>query len=164
MALTVMDRFRPYRKVGGGSIPSLEVHCAGATTWSKGALIVHDTAGYAEAAADAPAIETVLGIAMHAVVADETTGLIVPALPGITFWGRIATGATGTTTDTAVGDRYKAADTGYDFYLGAVDVYFLNQAATATPSAVVINFIDPIGTAFGAVEWVFGSSAFNAVI
>jgi hypothetical protein len=164
MALTVMDRFRPYRNLGGGGMPSLEVHCEAATTWSQGALIIHDAAGYADAAADAPAPAVILGVALHAVVADETTGLIVPALPGVTFWGRLATGATGTTVVSAVEDRYVSGDAAaYDIYLGAVDVYFLNEAATANPQAVILNFIDVIGTAFGAVEWTFASSAFNAV-
>ena len=163
MALTVMDRFRPLRKLGGGGIPSLEVHCEAATVWSKGALICHDAGGYAIPAADAPAIATILGIALYPNVAGQTSGLIVPALPGITFWGRVATGGTGTTAPTAVLDRYLAADAGYDIYLGAVDVYFINEAATATPSVVILNFIDPVTTAFCAVEWTFGSSAFNAV-
>ena len=163
MALTVMDRFRPLRNLWGGEMPTLEVHCEAATTWSQGALIISDT-GYAIQAADAPAPAVILGIARHPVVADETTGLIIPALPGITFWGRLATGATGTTVVSAVEDRYVSGDAAaYDIYLGAVDVYFLNEAATANPQAVIINFIDPIGTAFGAVEWTFGSSAFNAV-
>jgi len=163
MALTVMDRFRPLRYLGGGGIPSLEVTCESATTWSQGALIVH-AGGYAVAGADAPLPATILGIALEPNVAGDTERLIVPALPGVTFWGRIATGATGTTTDSAVADRYVSGDAaGYDIYLGAVDVYFLNQAATADPQAVIINFIDPLGTAFGAVEWTFASSAFNAV-
>jgi hypothetical protein len=162
MALTVMDRFRPLRYLGSGGIPTLEVACETAETWSKGALVV-TTGGYAVAGGDAPAINTILGIALEPVVAGELTGLIVPALPGVTFWGRVATGATGTTAPTAVLDRYLAADAGYDIYLGAVDVYFINEAATATPSVVILNFIDPVTTAFCAVEWTFGSSAFNAV-
>jgi hypothetical protein len=162
MALTVMDRFRPLRYLGSGGIPTLEVHCESATTWSKGALIISET-GYAVAAADAPAPAVILGVASHAVVDGETTGLIIPALPGVTFWGRVATGATGTTAPTAVLDRYLAGAGGYDIYLGAVDVYFINEAATATPSAVILNFIDPVTTAFCAVEWTFGSSAFNAI-
>jgi len=163
MALTVMDRFRPLRNLWGGEMPTLEVHCESATTWSKGALVV-SAGGYAVAGADAPAVATILGIALEPNVAGNTDRLIVPALPGITFWGRLATGATGTTVASAVEDRYVSGDAAaYDIYLGAVDVYFLNEAATANPQAVIINFIDPIGTAFGAVEWTFGSSAFNAV-
>ena len=163
MALTVMDRFRPLRYLGSGGIPTLEVVKATATTWSKGALIVSET-GLAIQAADSPVPTTILGIAAEPAVDGVLSALIIPALPGITFWGRMGTGGTGATYPTAIADRYLSGAGGYDIARGAVGVYYIDEGLTIAPQAVILNFIDTMGTAWGAVEWTFASSAFNSVV
>jgi hypothetical protein len=161
MALTALDYFKPYRCLGGGTMPTLEVVKATATTWNKGDVIV-GTTGLAVAATDEPAIETVLGVAVEAAVSGPLTGLIVPALPNITFWGRIATGDAGATADLAEAHRY-VSGTAAGFEISYDTVPYINVGETTEAQVMIINFIDAIGTAWGAVEFVFTCSAFNAV-
>ena len=163
MALTIMDRLRPLRYLGSGGIPTLEVVKATGVTWPKGALVVSNT-GLAVQAADSPVPTTILGIAAEPAVTGVLSALIIPALPGITFWGRMGTGGDGDTYDTAIADRYLSGAGGYDICLGALDMYYIDEGLTVAPQAVILNFIDPMGTAWGAVEWTFASSAFNSIV
>jgi len=144
-------------------MPTFEVVKASATTWSKGGIVVSNT-GLAVEGADDPLIATILGVAVEDAVDGKTGALICPALPYVTFWGRIATGDTCTTADTAVTQRYVSGEgAGFDISLDATGVFVINVGDTANAPVMIINFIDAIGTAWGAVEFVFVSSAFNAV-
>ena len=165
MALTALDYFKPLRNLGGGCIPTIEVVKATGTTWSQGDVVVSNT-GLAVRGADDPAIATILGVALEDAVSGKLSALIVPALPNITFWGRIGTGDTGTTVDSAVAQRYVSGEAaGFDISLEGVtaDVFFINVGDTANAPVMIINFIDDLATAWGAVEFVFVSSAFNSV-
>ena len=161
MALTAADGFRPLRKLGGGAPPTLEVTKASGTTWSKGDLVVSDT-GLAVQGGDEDAVETVLGVALEDAEDGNTTELICPALPGVVFWGRIATGDAGATADTAVAHRY-VSGTGAGFEISYNTVPYINVGETTESIVMIINFIDAVGTAWGAVEFVFTNSSFNSV-
>ena len=162
MALTALDYFKPLRNLGGGCIPTLEVVKATGTTWDKGNVIVHNT-GLAVAGADEPAVETVLGVALEAAVAGSLRALIAPALPNVTFWGRIATGDAAATADTAVAQRYvSGTGAGFEISYGTY-VHYINVGETTEAQVMILNFIDDLATAWGAVEFVFTCSAFNAV-
>lgn len=162
MALTALDFIRPVRMLGGGETPSLSIVKASATTWSRGDLIV-GTSGLAVEGADDHAVATILGIALEDAVDGKTSALICPALPNVVFWARCATGDSGATVNTAVTDRYTSG-TSAGFELSTDDtVWYINLGETTTSAAMIINFIDAIGTAWGAVEFVFTNSAFNSV-
>ena len=162
MALTALDYFKPLRNLGGGCIPTFEVVKASATTWDKGNVIV-GTTGLAVAATDEPAVETVLGVALEAAVDGSTRALIAPALPNVTFWGRVATGDAAATSDSAVANRYlSGTGAGFEISYGTY-VHYINQGETTEAQVMIINLIDDAATAWGAVEFVFTCSAFNAV-
>jgi hypothetical protein len=156
MAITAKDYFRPSRMIGGGNVPLLRVYKESAITWSKGDVVVA-ASGYAVLGADHPTVETVLGVAAHAVVSGELSGLIYPALPNVVFKGRIAADHAGVTTDLAATNRY----THYDVAIGADTAWLIDIGSHAGTSVTVIDFIDAIGTAWGWVEFVFQSSLFN---
>lgn len=159
MALVASDYIKPLRHLGGGCIPTITVNKT-AVAWSQGDIIVQNTAGYAARGADDPATATILGVALGDATAAATTAEIVPALPGVTFWGRIAGDDAGGTADSAAANRYVA----YDLSLCDVsDVFFVNTGDVANVPVVIINLIDVAGTAWGAVEFVFAGSAFNSV-
>jgi hypothetical protein len=163
MALAAIDYIKPLRHLGGGCIPTITVNKT-AVAWSQGDIVVHNAAGYAAVGADDPATATILGVALHDATAVSTTAEICPALPGVTFWGRIATGDTCTTIDTAVTQRYVSGDAaGFDLSLDATGVFVINVGDTTNAPVMILNFIEAIGTAWGAVEFVFVSSAFNSV-
>ena len=161
MALTALDYFKPLRNLGSGPTPTFEVVKASATTWSKGDIVVSAT-GLAVVGADDPAIATILGVAVEDAVDGKTGALICPALPYVTFWGRIATADAGATADTAVAQRYVSGE-GAGFDISLATVFYINVGDTANAPVMIINFIDAVGTAWGAVEFVFVSSAFNSV-
>ena len=161
MALTANDYIRPLRNLGGGSIPTLDVVKATGTTWSKGDIVVA-ASGLAVKGADDLTAVSVLGVALEDAVSGKLSARIVPALPGITFWCRLGGDDAGATTNSADTQRYvSGAGAGFEFSLATV--FFLNVADTGTPCAMIINLIDAAGTAWGAVEFVFCNSAFNAV-
>jgi hypothetical protein len=166
MALAAVDYIKPLRHLGGGCIPTITVNKT-AVAWNQGDIIVHNAAGYAARGADDPTVATVLGVALGDATAASTTAEIVPALPGVTFWARIAADDAGATQASAVTQRYLSSATataGYEFSLGDVsDVFFINIGESTTPCVMIINLIDPAGTAWGAVEFVFTASAFNAI-
>jgi hypothetical protein len=161
MALTALDYFKPLRNLGGGCIPTLEVVKATGVTWSKGDLIVSNT-GLAVVGADDAAVATILGIALEDAVTGSLRALIAPALPNVTFWARLGGDDAGATTDSAAAQRY-VSGTGAGFEIDLATVFYINVGSTTISPVMIINFIDDIGTAWGAVEFVFASSAFNAV-
>jgi hypothetical protein len=161
MALTALDYMRPKRCLGGGATPTFAVNKEAATTWSKGDLVVTNT-GYAVRGGDTAAIITILGVALEAAVADTTTALICPALPHVVFECRVATGAAGATVDTAVTQRYlSGGGSGHEIELATV--FYINPADNTVSPVMIIDLVDVAGTAWGRVDFVFTSSAFNAV-
>ena len=165
MALTGLDYIKPLRNLGGGCIPTLAVTKATGVTWSKGDIVVADT-GLAVRGADDLTAVSVLGVALEDAVAGPLFGLIVPALPGITFSCHIAADDAGGTDDLDYTTQryFSGATKAFEFSLcDAGDVFFLNTSDTGTPCAMIINNIDANGTAWGEVEFVFTNSAFSAV-
>jgi hypothetical protein len=156
MALTAGDYIRPLRNLNDGVIPLITVSKEATTTWSKGTIIVASS-GYAVAAATGAEANTVLGVAAHDAVEGKTEALIYPALPNISFWGRIALSA-GATVDSAVTHRYVATGWGVGYYADA-GICFVNVEDTTTGVVQIVNLIDPAGTEWGAVEFVFKASA-----
>jgi hypothetical protein len=159
MALVANDYFRAVRMIGGGTVPTMEVTKATATTWVRGAIIIATT-GLAVEAADGPTTGTILGVAAAAATNGPTTALIYPALPNVVFQGRLGTGDTGTTLDSAAAYRYVK---GYGVSLDASTTWYINVADTTDDAVMVIGEVDAIGTAWGKVEFVFIDSVFNAV-
>ena len=144
MALTALDYFKPLRNLGGGCIPTLEVVKATGTTWDKGNVIVHNT-GLAVAGADEPAVETVLGVALEAAVAGSLRALIAPALPNVTFWGRIATGDAAATADTAVAQRYvSGTGAGFEISYGTY-VQYINVGETTSDMKFTLQTVRCVG-------------------
>ena len=162
MALTALDYIKPLRNLGGGCIPTLEVHKASASTWSKGDIVVA-AAGLAVVGADDLTAVSVLGVALEDAVDGNTTALIVPALPGVTFSCRLAADDAGATVDSALATQRYFSGAGAAFEFSLATVFFLNTSDTGTPCAMIINMLEDEGTAWGLVEFVFTNSAFNAV-
>lgn len=162
MALTALDYVRPLRNLGGGCIPTFEVVKATGVTWSKGDIIVA-AAGLAVKGADDLTAVSVLGVALEDAVSGKLGALIAPALPGITFQCCIAADDAGATDDIDFATQRYFSGAGAAFEFSLQTVFFLNTSDTGTPSAMIINTIDPDGTAWGRVEFVFTNSAFNAV-
>lgn len=158
MALIAGDYFKPLRKIGGGTTPTLMVTKESATTWEKGAIII-GTSGYAVEAADGPTTGTILGVALADAVNGETTAPICPALPDIIFTGRIATGDTGGDYTSLVTNRYIR----YGISLDSSGAWYINAADTTDLAVMVTEFVDAIGTNLAQVEFVFVDSKFNAI-
>jgi len=161
MALTALDYIRPKRCLGGGATPTFEVKKEAASTWSKGDLVVTN-GGYAVIGGDTAAIITILGIALEDAVANTTSALICPALPHVVFECRVGGDAAGATTDTAVTQRYlSGGGSGHEMELATV--FYINVAENTVSPVMIIDLVDVAGTAWGRVDFVFTSSAFNAV-
>jgi hypothetical protein len=161
MALTALDYMRPARCLGGGATPVFEVIKASATTWSKGDLVVSAT-GLAIQGGDEDAVATILGVALEDAANGYTTALICPALPHVVFSGNIATGDVGATADSAVTQRYLSGTTaGYEVSYATVP--YINVGESTVSPVMILDLVDAAATAWGVVEFVFVSSAFNAV-
>lgn len=158
MALAATDYLRPNRTIGPGPIPQWPVVKASATTWDEGDVIIA-TSGLAVEAADGPTTGTILGVAVEDAVNGNTTALICPALPNVVFTGRIATGDTGGTVNSAVTHRYVR----YGLSLDATGTWYINVGDTSDLAVMIINLVDAAGTAWGEVEFVFVDSLFNAI-
>ena len=159
MALVANDYFRPVRMLGGGETPLWTVTKASATTWVAGAVIIATT-GLAVEGADGPTTGTILGVAVGPATNGPTSAIICPALPNVIFQGRVGTGDTGTTIDSAAAYRYVK---GYGVSLDATTTWYINVADTTDDAVMIIGEVDAIGTAWGKVEFVFIDSVFNAV-
>jgi hypothetical protein len=162
MALTALDYIKPLRNLGGGCIPTFQVEKAAATTWNKGDIVIA-AAGLAVKGADDLTAVSVLGVALEDAANGYTTALIVPALPGVTFWCRLAGDDAGITIDSALATQRYFSGAGAAFEFSLATVFFLNTTDTGTPCAMIINMLEDEGTAWGSVEFVFTNSAFNAV-
>lgn len=158
MALVAADYFHPVRMLGGGSIPTMEVTKASATTWVRGAVIIA-TSGLAVEAADGPTTGTILGVAAEAAVNGNTTQLIYPALPNLVFRGRVATGDSGATYSSAVADRYDR----FGVSLDATTTWYINDNDQTDLAVLITDLVDAAATAWGEVEFVFCDSVFNAI-
>lgn len=158
MALTAKDFIRPVRMLDGTPIPLLEVTKESATTWVRGAIIIA-TSGYAVEASDGPTTGTILGVAAEDAISGNLTALIHPALPQLVFTGRIATGDTGGTVNLAATNRYIR----YGLSLDSTTTWYVNVADTTDLAALVLDLVDPIGTAWGRVNFTFCDSKFNAI-
>jgi hypothetical protein len=161
MALTTKDGFRAVRMIGGGTVPTFKVVKATGTTWSKGEVVVH-ASGLATGCTDEPGVATVLGVAAEDAISGKLTALIWPALPNIVFWGRVATGDSGATAPTAEANRYLSG-TGAGYEISYDTVHYINLGENTTSQVMITDFIDTVGTAWGAVEFVFTASAFNSL-
>ena len=158
MALVIGDCIKAVKMLGGGTVPMMAVTKASSTTWKKGAIIIA-TSGLAVEGADDPTTGTILGVAAEDAVADTTVALIFPALPNAVFSARIATGDTGGDYTSLVTNRYLR----YGISLDASGAWYINAANTTNLAALVLEFVDPIGTDLGLVNFSFCDSLFNAI-
>lgn len=162
MALLASKRFRAVRSLmGGGSLPTMQVTKASGVTWPDGAIIIATT-NLAVEAADNVATDVILGVAIGEEASSNTNtkALITPALPGIVFRGQIATSTAGATFDTATTHRYTAGTSAYDLAEDN-DIWYIDIATSNDDLVVIIDFVDPVGTAWGEVEFVFINSIWN---
>lgn len=163
MALLASETFRAVRTMTKGtSLPTMRVTKTSGDTWPKGAIIIEDTNLAVEAANSTADTGTVLGVAIHeeATGNSNTSALITPALPGIVFQGQIGTGTSGGTVVTATTHRYTAGGSAYDLATNN-DIWYINVGAASDNNVVIIDFVDPVGTAWGVVEFVFIDSMWN---
>ncbi len=160
MALTANDYFKPAETVGLGATNLMQVTKASATTWDAGAVII-GTSGLAVEAADGPTTGTILGVAVGAAVAGETTATIAPATPGAVFTGRIGAGDTGGDYTSLIGNRYTRF--GISLEATTSNVWYINSSDTTDLAVMVLEFVDAIGTNLAKVKFTFIDSAFNAI-
>ena len=157
MALTVNDHIKPIGMLNGTPFPVMQVTKASATTWKKGAIIIY-TNGLAVEAADGPTTGTIVGVALAAAVNGETTALVVPALPGVVFSGRLATGDTGGDYTSLVTDRMSRYGISLE---GTSGTWYINQGDTTDYAVLILEFIDAIGTNLALVKFTFCDSVFG---
>lgn len=158
MALVAYDYIKPVGLLGGGTMPMMEVTKASGTTWREGAVIIA-TSGLAVEAADGPTTGTILGVAASAAVSGELVASIYPALPNCVFKARIATGDAGGDYTSLVTNRYVRY--GLSLEAATANVWYINAADTTDVAALVLEFIDAIGTNLALVKFVFIDSLFN---
>ena len=158
MALAANDHFKPIGMLNGTPFPIMKVTKASATTWNKGDIIIA-TSGLAVVATDGPTTGTILGVALNDAVDGETEKEICPALPGVVFSGRIATGDAGGDYTSLITNRYVR----YGISLDASGAWYINAADTTDLAALVLEFIDAIGTNLAKVKFTFCDSIFNAI-
>ncbi len=161
MALLASKRFRAVRTLEGGRLPTMMVTKASGVTWPDGAIIIATT-NLAVEAADGVEPDVIMGVALGEEKTSNTNlqALITPALPGIVFQGQIATGASGATVVTATTQRYTAGSSAYDLAVDS-DIWYINVGASDDDMIVITDFVDPIGTAWGEVEFQIINSMFN---
>lgn len=160
MALTANDYIRPVGMIGGGSVPVLEVKKATGTTWSQGDVVVAASGLAVEGANDLLSY-TLLGIAAEDAVSGKLTANIYPALPNVIFWARIANDDAGATVALAASHRYTSSTGAFELSTEST-TWFINVGETDTgyELAMIIDLVDAVGTAWGAVHFVFIKSAF----
>lgn len=159
MALTVGDHIKAVGMMGGGTVPIIAVTKASATTWLKGAVII-GTSGLAVEAADGPTTGTILGIAAEAAEAGRTEALIYPALPNAIFSARVAAGDTGGDYTSLVTNRFLRYGLSLE---GTSGTWYINSSDTSDLAALVLEFVDAIGTNLALVHFSFCDSLFNAI-
>jgi hypothetical protein len=158
MALTVNDHIKAIGMMNGNPVPIIEVVKATGTTWLKGAIIIM-TSGLAVEATDGPTTGTIVGVAADAGVSGELVGRVYPALPGVLFSARIATGDTGGDYTSLITNRYSAYGVALE---GTTGTWYINAADVTDYAALVTRFIDAIGTNLALVEFTFIDSVFGA--
>jgi hypothetical protein len=159
MALALIDHFKPVGMLNGAPFPVLSGVAESATTWYKGAVLIDSGSGYLTEGADGPTTGTIVGVALSAKVAGELTKPIVPALPGVIFSGRIATGDSGGDYTSLVTNRYSK----FGIALDSSGAWYINVADTTDYAVLVLNFIDAIGTNLAKVQFTFIDSVFGAL-
>lgn len=156
MALKFFDHFKPLGMLNGMPFPVMKVTKASAVTWKKGAVLI-PASGLAVEAADGPTTGTILGVALNKAIDGETEKEIVPALPGVVFSGRIATGDTGGDYTSLVTNRYSR----FGIALDASGAWYINVADTTDYAVLVLEFIEDIGTNLALVKFTFIDSVFG---
>lgn len=158
MALTVKDYIKPRRTLSGIDTPTMTVQKESATTWSKGAVIVV-ASGYAVVAADDAASGTIIGVAVENATDGKTEALICPALPGVVFSAHLVADAAGADHTSLVTNRYVP----YGIALVSAPTYALAVDETTADAAMVIDFIDAVGTVNALCEIVFTDTVFTTI-
>ena len=121
---------------------------AAGQVYLSGAPLIDNGAGSLVTAADDVTTPIIVGFATYAAsgVTDNETS-VTPALSGLEFEATLESSSPG---DHALAQTDLFAK--YGFEVNGSNLWYVNQAETASPAVVVIALIDPIGTVQGRVR------------